>query len=546
MHSIALAILLLSTIFPVPIPPDHTAIPSPAQTPPSYTLFLPDVQLSRPRLQIGLNEWVNVGEGIDYQQFVLPDPNHVYVARMDRANPTAFLESALGSGDLIAGRETVSGMAQRYDGALNHWEDTWGGTNKVVVAINGDYFDPASGYPQNGMLQSGWYLKRYNDYEGWSGFAWLNDRSAFIGQCIVNPPEGQFVTFANAEKTFQINAINAPRQEGQLVLYTPQYANSTLTGGDGSEVLVELNSPLHATPQGSRVDGVVTAVLANSGSTLIPYDSVVLSGQGSAGDELLANVHVGDVIGITQEIGSFINDCKTPLPGDWSQVYAAIGGAFTFLVDGQPQHHDAEGAIVRHPRTAIAMNDQYIFFIVVDGRDQGVSVGMTFDELAIFAQEKLGATWGIAQDGGGSSTMVINGQVMNQPSDKCPVTSPYAVGNPPDQDLVQPTPSATSAVPLVSCERPVSNGMLMVDYQPVELSQAFTPGSLVETRFPTQVYLGPGTNYGVIETVPAGTSGEVLSDPHGLDGVKAKGMYWWKVTLPGATGWVAEEYLVAP
>ena len=49
----------------------------------------------------------------------------------------------------------------------------------MVVAINGDYFDPPTGYPQNGMLQSGWYLKRYNDYEGWSGFAWLTDRSIF-------------------------------------------------------------------------------------------------------------------------------------------------------------------------------------------------------------------------------------------------------------------------------------------------------------------------------------------------------------------------------
>ena len=73
--------------------------------------------------------------------------------------------------------------------------------------------------------------------------------------------------------------------------------------------------------------------------------------------------------------GSFGDDCKKPLPGDWSQAYAGIGGAFTFLADGVPQHLDVTGAIVRHPRTAIAYNDQYIFFIVVDGRDPGVSVG---------------------------------------------------------------------------------------------------------------------------------------------------------------------------
>ena len=42
-----------------------------------------------------------------------------------------------------------------------------------------------------------------------------------------------------------------------------------------------------------------------------------------------------------------------------------------------------------------------------------ISVGMSIHELAVFARDTLGATWGVAQDGGGSSTMVINGQVVN-------------------------------------------------------------------------------------------------------------------------------------
>jgi hypothetical protein len=97
---------------------------------------------------------------------------------------------------------------------------------------------------------------------------------------------------------------------------------------------------------------------------------------------------------------------------------------------------------------------------------------------------------------------------------------------------------------MMSCERPVSNGMMMVNYQPKEQSQAFAPGISVATVGPAQVFLGPGTNYGVMETIPGGTSGTVVDDTNGLNGVKAKGTYWWKVTLPGVTGWVAEENLV--
>lgn len=498
-----------------------------------------------PVIANSIGEWVTVGEGVSYQQFTLSDPNNVYVARMDRADPNVFLESSIGTGELVGGRETVSGMAQRYDEALNHWNNTWGGRNHVVVAINGDYFEPSSGYPQNGMLQSGWYIKRYNDHEGWSGFAWLNDRSAFIGQCIVNDPSQQYVTFANSDKAQPIDALNAPRKDGKLVLYTPQYASSTLTDSSGSEVVVELTSPLALNYAPDRITGRVTAIRSNAGSTLIPYDSIVLSGQGKTGEDLIANVQIGDEIGITQQIGSFGGDCKTPIPGDWTQVYSAIGGAFTFLRDGEPQHMSEIGAVVRHPRTAIAMNDQYIYFIVVDGRSQA-SVGMTFDELASFSIDMLQATWGIAQDGGGSSTMVINGQVVNTPSDKCPVNSPNVVsGNPADQDL-QPTPGATAAADLRSCERPVSNGMMIVDYEPMGQSTAFTPGSQVVTRYETPVYLGPGTNYGLIGTLPGGEMAVVNHDQNGLDGVEAKGTFWWEVTAGGTTGWVAESDISAP
>jgi hypothetical protein len=35
--------------------------------------------------------WVSVVAGIDYQKFQLPDPNNVFVVRMDRANTSLSL-----------------------------------------------------------------------------------------------------------------------------------------------------------------------------------------------------------------------------------------------------------------------------------------------------------------------------------------------------------------------------------------------------------------------------------------------------------------------
>lgn len=73
---------------------------------------------------------------------------------------------------------------------------------------------------------------------------------------------------------------------------------------------------------------------------------------------------------------------------------------------------------VRHPRTFAAINrDTTMLFLgVVDGRSPQ-SVGMNFKEMADFIAF-IGGTEAVNFDGGGSSTMVIHGNVVNKPSDK--------------------------------------------------------------------------------------------------------------------------------
>ncbi|AIQ46143.1 exopolysaccharide biosynthesis protein [Paenibacillus sp. FSL R7-0273] len=71
-----------------------------------------------------------------------------------------------------------------------------------------------------------------------------------------------------------------------------------------------------------------------------------------------------------------------------------------------------------NPRTAIGMiAPNHYVFVVVDGRNEGYSRGMTLAELADVMQE-LGATEAYNLDGGGSSTMYFMGRVVNNPQGK--------------------------------------------------------------------------------------------------------------------------------
>lgn len=69
----------------------------------------------------------------------------------------------------------------------------------------------------------------------------------------------------------------------------------------------------------------------------------------------------------------------------------------------------------RAPRTAIGQIRPYEYIIlVVDGRSER-SIGMSFQDLAdIFL--RLGCKWAYALDGGGSTTLYFNKQVLNRPS----------------------------------------------------------------------------------------------------------------------------------
>ncbi len=511
------------------------------------------------------DDWVYVAPGIGYQEFHVSGPNNVYVALMRREVTSAILESSLGDGYLAAGGvgngfETISFQAARYDQALNNWGGAWGQRNRVAVAINGDFVNLDISEPQRGQVQSGWYLKRFTDLESGSGFAWKLDRSAFIGECVTHPASKQFVTFEDGNIQ-EITNVNTPRGADQLVLYTPQFGPSTETDEFGVEALVEMVQPAGIQPTPANAAGIVRAIRRNLGNAPIPFGFVVLSAtNGTVRNFMLNHINVGDEIGISQFIKHFPETCNGTIPLEWKDTYASIGGSFYFLKDGTVRVKTSDPQqTLRAPRTAIAFNDYFVFFIVVDGRNPGVSEGMTIQELGTFAKDYLGATYAINQDGGGSSTMVVNGVVKNFPNAElgCYVNYtqqlyiPLVIGSGStvSQAPAQPRDYSYATWDEITktedgkCERAVVNGMMMVSVEPKLQSDKFVLGQAVVTTAATSLRQGPGTNYAVLSTVPAGSATNILAPLNGLEGVFAKNTYWWQVEVNDVVGWVSEGSL---
>lgn len=78
---------------------------------------------------------------------------------------------------------------------------------------------------------------------------------------------------------------------------------------------------------------------------------------------------------------------------------------------------DREFSETKHPRSAIATTKEgNIMLIAVDGRSKGHADGVSIPELA-YLLRILNACFALNLDGGGSTTLWVDGEVVNYPSD---------------------------------------------------------------------------------------------------------------------------------
>ncbi len=205
-------------------------------------------------------------------------------------------------------------------------------------------------------------------------------------------------TISVKRKEFEVGR-NRQRGENDLVIYTQTFNRTTLTDPSGVEFTVRNRK--------------VSKILDGVGSEVIPHDGYVLSASGSKRVELLKLLDVGTKINGSLKRGSLA----------YEQAEDIVGGVPQIVKDGRvditwEQEKTTKSFVeTRHPRTAVAkLKDGKFLMITVDGRSEA-SGGIGLQDLAEYLLS-LGATDAMNLDGGGSTTMFVDGKVVNRPSDK--------------------------------------------------------------------------------------------------------------------------------
>jgi len=104
-----------------------------------------------------------------------------------------------------------------------------------------------------------------------------------------------------------------------------------------------------------------------------------------------------------------------------SGLWTAVAGSEVVLAGGVRTVSETKFNKATHPRTAVGLtrDGRHLILLVIDGRQEGYSVGATMDEVVDWLV-RFGASDGLNLDGGGSTALVrdVDGQpkLVNRPS----------------------------------------------------------------------------------------------------------------------------------
>lgn len=122
------------------------------------------------------------------------------------------------------------------------------------------------------------------------------------------------------------------------------------------------------------------------------------------------------------------------------KMQTAVAGGPVLIQDGKIQISNNEeqrfaGKQIndKHPRTAMGYTaDGHLIVMVVEGRNPGIAEGANLTQLAQL-MKTVGCVEALNLDGGGSSTMLVNGKETIKPSDKTgqrPVPAVFIISSP--------------------------------------------------------------------------------------------------------------------
>ncbi|MFZ4620772.1 MAG: phosphodiester glycosidase family protein [Bacteroidota bacterium] len=334
-----------------------------------------------------------IAPGVIHTQYTLPGPFTLDVLEVDLKNPYITIESYKPSGGLT--KSTVQSSANDRSG------------HRVIGAVNADFFSFETGWPINNQVVNGKPVLGQSSIK--SQFVMTKEKRTFIDGFSFS---GKVIAKTSAEAV--INQVNYTRAANQLALYTSFKGASTGTDATGSEAVLELVSP--AWIVGDSLRFVVTQKV--SGNSTIPANGAVLSGSGTAASFISSSLSIGDTIAmylsyVPRTTGVSVKNIIQSIAGIGRLIRNGV--AYPALGDYDQSGQSFNDA--RHPRTFVGQNadSTKVYLCTVDGR-QASSLGMSFGEMAKFLQS-IGVTNAFNLDGGGSTTMVVRGSVVNSPSD---------------------------------------------------------------------------------------------------------------------------------
>lgn len=394
-----------------------------------------------------------IAPGITYTCLMRPEgPWLLHVATVELRD-RRYLMDGVRAMDRMVGRERVSAMAARLSAR----------GERPVVMINADFFDLGTGEVENNHVVNGAWVKGavitdspHDEFDNAHTQFAIDRRGAVrMGRFELH---GEVRGGGRRQALVGIN-YRPPRTPG-LVLYTPWYGartlSDTLARASDARGAATAATPPRPAPSASRLraDSARAAALAatreavelvltaagqrgdtllyrartsrtrTGGGTAIPPRGVVLSATGDSAVAFVRRVaRRGGVVRVIAGLGdpSFAPQASV---GGWPRVVEDgrnVGVMADSLEGTFPRFSSA-----RHPRSAIALSrdSTQLMLVVVDGR-RPWSVGMSLTELgdALIA---LGASQALNLDGGGSSALWVEGEVVNYPSDP---TGERAVGS---------------------------------------------------------------------------------------------------------------------